>query len=185
MFENDITITGAHATKLKYINEQLEVFPRYVDVYMAAALVGALNKKTAPKSNDSTDRARIYADVLIRENEKIRKIFKTVILTDATKNWSNEEKINICFKYREKKNESKYLTVTDEEINKMKEALDLFDSYVLAGIDILYDEFTSGKTVLTVNEVIDKEFDMVKAQKITIEAKDKSYDDSQLLRQEF
>ena len=185
MFENDITITGEHATKLKYINEQLEVFPRYVDVYMASALVGALNKKTAVKSSDSSDRARIYADVLVRENAKIKKIFKTVILTDETKNWSNEEKINICFKYREKKNESKYLPVTDEEINKMKEALDLFDSYVLAGIDILYDEFTSGKTVLTVNEVIDKEFEMAKTQKITIETKGKSYDDSQLLRQEF
>lgn len=185
MFENDITISGEHATKLKYITEELEVFPRYIDVYMVAALVGSLNKKTSTKNTNSADRARIYADVMIKENAKIKRIFRTIILADKTKNWSNEEKINICFKYREKKNESKYLPVTEEENIKMKEALDLFDSYVLAGIDILYNEFTNGKTVLSVDEVIDEEYQMVKAQKITIEAKDKTYDDSQLLRQEF
>lgn len=49
MFENDITIYGKHATKLKYLKEELSVFPRYYDVYMAGAIVGALNGKYQKK----------------------------------------------------------------------------------------------------------------------------------------
>lgn len=185
MFENDITITGKHATQLKYLNEGVEIFPRYIDVYMAAAIFGAINSKLAKKDTESNDRARIYADTVIRESNRLNRIFKTIILSDETKGWVEEEKMNICFRYRDKNAEEDNLEVPKEEIQLMQEAKELFDSYVLGGIEELYDFFTNAKVHLTSDEVINKAYEFAKNQKIVIETKGDQYDDSSLLRQEF
>ena len=44
MFEGDYTIYGKHATYIKYLKEA-KVFSRYIDVYMAGAVLGALYEK--------------------------------------------------------------------------------------------------------------------------------------------
>lgn len=183
MFENDITIYGKHATKLKYLKEELSVFPRYYDVYMAGAIVGALNGKISKKDNESTDRARIYADVLIRETTKSKKIFQTVILCDEIKGWTSDEKLNICFRYKDRTDED--FSASSEDERKMQEALELFESYALYGIEIMYDDFTNEKAAPSVDEIINKEYEIAKKQKIEIESKDSQYEDSQLLKEEF
>ena len=183
MFENDITIYGKYATKLKYLKDELSIFPRYYDVYMAGAIVGALNGKISKKDNESTDRARIYADVMIRETTKSKKIFQTVILCDETKGWTSDEKLNICFRYKDRTEED--LSSSSEDERKMQEAIELFESYALSGIEILYDDFTNEKAAPTVDEIINKEYEIAKKQKIEIESKDSQYEDSQLLKEEF
>ena len=99
MFEGDYTIYGKHATYMKYLKEA-KVFNRYIDVYMAGAVLGALYEKRA-KQTDSSDRARIYADAFDTEHVRCNEIFKTVILSDTSKPWSAEERANICFRYRD------------------------------------------------------------------------------------
>lgn len=183
MFENDITIYGEHATKLKYLKEELNIFPRYYDVYMAGAIVGALNEKTSKRDSASTDRARIYADVLIRETTKSKKIFQTVILSDKSKRWTSDEKLNICFRYNDRS--EKILSSSEEDKKIIQEALELFESYALSGIEILYDDFTNEGAAPSVDEIINKEYEIAKKQKIEIESKDSRYEDSQLLREEF
>lgn len=185
MFENDITIYGNHATKLKYLKEELNIFPRYYDVYMAGAIVGSLNGKISKKDNESTDRARIYADVLIRETAKSKKIFQTVILCDEIKGWTSDEKLNICFRYKDRNDDESPLSFPEEDKGLMQEAMELFESYALAGIEILYNDFTNEKTTLSVDEIINKEYEIAKNQKIEIESKDSQYEDSQLLKEEF
>ena len=82
MFENDYTISGKHATYLKFLavknskeDDTVEganaarLFERYIDVYMNAAVWGLLYSRTAPKDNSSEDRARIYADAFAKERE--------------------------------------------------------------------------------------------------------------------
>lgn len=51
MFEGDYTIYGKHATYMKYLKET-KVFNRYIDVYMAGAVLGALYEKRAKQTAD-------------------------------------------------------------------------------------------------------------------------------------
>ena len=59
MFENDLTLTGKHATYVKYLVNDAKLYKRYIDVYMNGAVFGLLHNRTAPIDKDSTDRARI------------------------------------------------------------------------------------------------------------------------------
>ena len=134
------TIYGKHATYIKYLVNDAKAFKRYIDVYMAGAVLGTLYERQAEQS-DSTDRARIYVDAFNTEYVKCNELFRTVILADTTKAWSPEERANICFRYRDKMDENAVPPVTQEEANIMHEALVLFNAYVLGGIEILYDSF--------------------------------------------
>ena len=182
MFESDYTIHGIHATYIKYLVNEAKAFKRYIDVYMVAAAIGCLyNKKSM--ENSSTDRARIYADAFSTEREKCMELFRTVILADTSKSWSPEERTNICFRYRDEKVENAIPSVTDEEIDIMKEAMNLFGSYVLGGIELLYESFYSA----TINEddSIDYAYKTVFDQHSLIESRRGDLDIGQLLRPEY
>ena len=125
MFEGDYTINGVHATYIKYLKDEVKAFERYIDVYMTGATMGVLHNRRA-KQGGSTDRARIYADAFNTEHVKCNELFKLVILNDTSKRWSDEERINICFKYRDKMDDKAVPPIAEYEIEMMK------DGYAIA-----------------------------------------------------
>ena len=181
MFEGDYTIYGKHATYMKYLKET-KVFNRYIDVYMAGAVLGALYEKHA-KQTDSSDRARIYADAFDTEHVRCNEIFKTVILSDTSKPWSAEERANICFRYRDRMDEMAVPPVTQEELDIMKEAKKLFDEYVFGGIELLYDCF-SGNAAMNADEIVDCAYKTLFDQHDLIENMQED-DDAKLLQPEY
>ena len=170
MFEGDYTIYGKHATYIKYLVNDAKAFKRYIDVYMAGAALGAIYERQAEQS-DSTDRARIYSDAFNTEHVKCNELFRTVILADTTKSWSPEERVNICFRYRDKMDE-----------NAVPPAL--FNAYVLGGIEILYDSFSSSATI-GIDETVDYAYKTIFDQHSLIESRSDGDDDDQLLRPEY
>lgn len=183
MFEGDYTINGIHATYIKYLVNEVKAFDRYIDVYMAGATLGILNDKRI-KQGGSTDRARIYSDAFHTEHIKCNELFKVVILNDTSKSWSEEERINICFKYRDKMDERAIPPTSEKEVEIMKEALDLFNEYVMGGIELLYENFSSSATV-SINDTVDYAYKSIFDQRILIESKQSETDVSQLLRPEY
>ena len=183
MFEGDYTIYGKHATYIKYLVNDAKAFKRYIDVYMAGAALGALYERRAEQS-DSTVRARIYSDAFNTEHVKCNELFRTVILADTTKSWSPEERANICFRYRDKMDENAVPPVTQEEVDIMREALALFNAYVLGGIEILYDSFSSSATI-SMDETVDYAYKTIFDQHSLIESRSDGDDDDQLLRPEY
>lgn len=183
MFESDYTIYGKHATYIKYLVNDAKAFKRYIDVYMAGAALGALYERQSEQS-DSTDRARIYSDAFNTEHVKCNELFQTVILADTTKSWTPEERANICFRYRDKMDENAVPPVTQEEVDVMREAFALFNAYVLGGIEILYDNFSSSATV-SIDETVDYAYKAIFDQHSLIESRGDSEDDAQLLRPEY
>ncbi len=183
MFESDYTIYGKHATYIKYLVNDAKAFKRYIDVYMAGAALGALYERQA-EQNDSTDRARIYSDAFNTEHVKCNELFRTVVLADTTKSWTPEERANICFRYRDKLDENAVPPVSQEEVTTMKEALALFNAYVLGGIEILYDSFSSSASV-NLDETVDYAYKAIFDQHSLIESRNDSADDDQLLRPEY
>ena len=182
MFEKDYTIYGMHATYIKYLVNEAKVFERYIDVYMTAAAIGCLYDKRGTE-NTSTDRARIYADAFSTEREKCMELFRMVILADASKPWNAEERTNICFRYRDEKIENAVPSITDEEVSIMKEAMDLFHSYMLGGVELLYDNFYSA--TINLDDAIDYAYKTVFDQHSLIESRQGDLDVGQLLRPEY
>jgi len=183
MFEGDYTIYGKHATYIKYLVNDAKAFKRYIDVCMAGAALGALYERQAEQSG-STDRARIYSDAFNTEYTKCNELFRTVILSDTTKSWSPEERTNICFRYRDKMDETAVPPIPQEEVDIMREALALFNSYVLGGIEILYDSFSSSATI-GIDETVDYAYKTIFDQHALIESRSDGNDDDQLLRPEY
>ncbi len=183
MFEGDYTINGMHATYIKYLVNDVKAFDRYIDVYMAGAALGVLNDKRA-KQGGSTDRARIYSDAFNTEHVKCNELFKVVILNDTSKSWSEEDRINICFKYRDKMDANAIPPIMEREVEMMKEALDLFNEYVMGGIELLYESFSSSATV-SIDDTVDYAYKAMFDQRILIESRQVGTDVNQLLRPEY
>lgn len=135
MFENDYTITGKHATYLKYMaaknakddenvaTSSAKLFERYIDVYMNAAIWGLLYSRTAPKDNSSDDRARIYADAFANERDNCVFLYRMVMLLDKSVDIESEERINRAFRY----------DTQPEKAEAFRQNMDLFHDYVRGG----------------------------------------------------
>jgi len=139
MFENDYTINGIYATHLKYLVNDAKVFTRYIDVYMNAAIIGFLHGRSDKKDNSSQDRARIYADAFATERLNCDFIYRLIMLLDGTTELSTQQRLDRAFRDDSQK-ESEYTKVVHAK------NMDLFNSYVLGGIEELYEQFTNGAT---------------------------------------
>lgn len=176
MFENDYTITGKHATYLKFlaaknskndpdsqVTSSARIFERYIDVYMNGAIWGLLYSRTAQKDTSSDDRARIYADAFANERENCVFLYRMVMLLDQTTNLDPQERINRAFRY-------------DSQIDKaeeFKKCMELFHDYVRGGIEVMYEQFTDG--CITRDDYLDKTYNILTTFKNEIEGK--SYED--------
>ena len=137
MFENDYTITGKHATYLKYMaaknakddenaaTSSAKLFERYIDVYMNAAIWGLLYSRTAPKDNSSDDRARIYADAFANERDNCVFLYRMVMLLDKSLDIESEERINRAFRY----------DTQPEKAEAFRQNMDLFYGYVRGALN--------------------------------------------------
>lgn len=137
MFENDYTINGKHATYLKYLVNEAKVFLRYIDVFMNAALVGFLYGRSEQRDTSSQDRARIYADAFSTEKRQCDFIYRLIMLLDNNDNLTHTERLDRAFRNDTQLN-------TDETKAKHYIDMQMFYSYVFGGIEVLYEQFTSG-----------------------------------------
>lgn len=151
MFENDYTITGKHATYIKLLVNESKLFSRYIDVYMNGAIFGLLHNKTSIKDTQSTDRARVYADAFSKCREECIFLYRLVLLLDESSQISTTERIDRTFRYDS----------DDKNLEKLEMNIELFNSYVLGGIEILYEKLI--KENLTQEDYIDNAYNMMAA----------------------
>jgi len=135
IFENDLNITGKHATYLKFLVNEAKLYDDYIDVYMNAAVFGYLYSKKEPKDNDSTDRARIYADAFSNHRPECVFLYRLIMLLDDAA-MTTDERLDRAFRY----------DANPEKEEELQECMDLFNSYVRGGIEYMYGLFTTGCT---------------------------------------
>ena len=170
MFENDYTITGKHATYLKFLavknskedpdstTTSAKLFERYSDVYMNAAVWGLLYSRTAKRDTASDDRARVYADAFANERENCVFLYRMVMLLDKTTDLDPEERVNRAFRY----------DTQADKAEAFKENMELFNDYVRGGIELMYEQFTDGCS--TRDDYLNKTYEVLKTFKEEIEA---------------
>lgn len=148
MFENDYTLTGKHATYLKFLAIKnsvakdtdettptaARIFERYIDVYMNAAIWGLLYERTAPRDTTSDDRARIYADAYANERENCVFLYRMVMLLDKTTILEPNVRIDRAFRYDSQ----------EDKKQDFEQNMELFHSYVRGGIEEMYEQYTDG-----------------------------------------
>ena len=135
LFENDLNITGKHATHLKFLVNEAKLYDDYIDVYMNAAVLGYLYSKKEPKDNESTDRARIYADAFSNYRTECIFLYRLIMLLDDA-SLTTDERLDRAFRY----------DANPEKEEELKECLDTFNAYVRGGIEYMYAVFTTGCT---------------------------------------
>lgn len=154
MFTGDIYIRGKYATYLKYLSQKTEkndrkekvagVFERMIDVYMTAAIIGVNYGLKRDDENLSSDTVKIFADVVIKEQDNLTSIFRMVMLVDNTTGLNADQKIERAFR-------------NPDTAENMK----LFHSYVRGGIEWLYEQFTTSAT--TRDDYIAKIYEIVES----------------------
>ncbi len=169
MFERDYTITGKHATYLKFLavknskddedamTASARIFERYIDVYMNGAIWGLLYSKTAPRDTTSDDRARIYADAYAKERDNCVFLYRMVMLLDKSVELTTEERLNRAFRYDSQ----------PDKVDVLADNMELFHSYVRGGIELMYEQFTDGCT--SREDYLEKIYDVVETFKKEID----------------
>ena len=102
-------------------NSNLKIFNSTVELFMVAALVGCYHGKRVKADKGET--RRIMSEQLMSRYNDLMFIYKLVMLANDAVD-ENTEKVNNAFRYTDK-----------------KENWDLFEEYVLGGLQILYDNF--------------------------------------------
>lgn len=143
MFDNDIKITGKHASYLKFLAKKstelkkdaksAEIFKRYIDVYMAGIIVGAVKNMKSDVDNSIDESANILASAVIGEQNNLKFLYRLVLLTDNPSSTPVEERIDNAFRY-------------DGDAAKVKEGMAILNSYARGGIEWLYEKFNDGVT---------------------------------------
>ncbi len=135
LFENDVTITGKHATHLKFLVNDAKLYNDYIDVYMNAAVFGYMYSKKDDRDNESTDRARIYADAFSNHRTECVFLFRLITLLDD-ENITTEERLDRAFRY----------DANPEKEEELQKCIERFNAYVRGGIEYMYNLFTTGCT---------------------------------------
>ena len=140
MFDNDIKITGKHASYLKFLTKKstelkkdaksAEIFKRYIDVYMAGIIIGAVKNMKADTDNSIDDSANILASAVIGEQDRLKFLYRLVMLIDNP-SLSVEDRIDNAFRY-------------DGDVAKVKYGMGIINSYARGGIEWLYEKFNDG-----------------------------------------
>lgn len=143
MFDKDIKVIGKHASYIKFLSKKTaelkkdfvgaEIFRRYIDVYIAGAIIGLVkNRKADVDATPNGDSAMIFASAVINEQSKLKLLYRTALLID-NKSLSDDDRIDLAFRY-------------DTNETKLKEGMEVFNSYARGGIEWLYEKFTENAT---------------------------------------
>lgn len=182
LFENDYTINGEHATRLKFLAKKnarddnepddpqaAKIFERYIDVYMNAAIWGIRHRRRAA-TRPSKDTASIRADTFNRERENCIFLYRLVMLLDNSENLPSTERVDRAFRY----------DTLPDKADELKKNLELFHDYVRGGIDLMYEQFTDG--CQTREDYLEKTFNVMTEFKAELDGIDYSAEIDKLMK---
>lgn len=130
MFDREYIFRGKHAEMVRkltipFSKKELKIFNRNIDVYLFAPVVGFLysRKSMIDKSDDTT---KIFVEQLIKNSSLMWMNYRLIMMLDTQHESDDAKRIEKAFR-----NYSTELSKVDEE---------LFDSYVLGGVEVLYEK---------------------------------------------
>lgn len=139
LFQKEYSFRGVHAEKVNKLTSQFDsntsfkLFSRNIDVYILAPIIGFLYGRKSPQDK-SGNTTKIFTDQLINEETIMKYNYQLIMLLDKKNESSFDERVNKAFRnYGDNSKE----THSDE---------DLYEQYVLGGVELLYDKLIEGAT---------------------------------------
>ncbi len=156
MFQREFVFRGKHALYVKDLVETAELIHRNLDILIIAPIIGLLNGKTGELDKSSNNTTKIFTQQLLKEKDLLEFIYKLIILTDTSQGWSSKDKIFRAFRIDE---EADNLSEKDKQM--IAENRQLFESYLLGGIEYLHEKLYSNGTYAK-DEMINRLYEFVK-----------------------
>lgn len=157
IFDKTIVLTGKHAYYADLLKER-GFFNRILDVYINAPAVGFMYNRTAHKDTSAEFKdidKKIFLDQVSKEAPSLEFIYRLVLLLDSQETLNLEDRIHKAFK------DDSYEDLDTRHLENLK----LFNSYVLGGIEVLYEKIISQGAVDT--DFISNAYNFMKEQHLS------------------
>jgi hypothetical protein len=129
---------GRHAEEVQFLctergqkrDNSVNLFRRVIDVYMVAAIMGLRygRKENVDDSNMSAS-STVPQSAMNTESQNLDFLYRLILLLDRSEGLSEEERIDRAFK-------------SDTDKRAVEKNMELFNSYVRGGVDVLYEQFS-------------------------------------------
>lgn len=131
MFDKEYSFKGTHADKVVKLTAKFDdknsIFKRNLDVYMMAPIVGFLYQRKSESNNDGEQKTtKIFPEQLISNRDDLAFNYRLIMLLDNNYEPDIEKRIDKAFR--------------DYNSDRAAEDEKLFESYVLGGVDVLYEK---------------------------------------------
>lgn len=135
-FTSDYKFRGKHATYVKFLSKNrgelrengVNVFNRILDVYLLAPIIGLYYNKRGVVDHDSNDTSTIFYAQIEQEKPALDYVYRMVIMCDVNTDKDYIGRVEQAFKY-------------DNDSIQTENNDRVFNSYVLGGVEYLYDLF--------------------------------------------
>lgn len=128
-FDKEYAFKGKHA---QYVIELVSaIFKRNVDVLILAPILGLIYNRTASEdltSELSSISTKVFAEQMVRENEKILFNYRLCMLLEG--NVNNQTRIDNAFRYYNE---------IGGDLDRFANNINRYNSYILGGVEILYE----------------------------------------------
>ncbi|MBD5426339.1 MAG: hypothetical protein HDR38_02140 [Treponema sp.] len=129
MFDKEVRIKGKHANYMiklvsKFGDTTAKLFDRNVDVYIQASIIGFLFQNKKPIDVSTNDTAHILGDQILGNKHDCEFNMQLILLLDKEYEPDKEKRIDKAFR----------------NFGKDENDIELFESYVRGGIEILYEK---------------------------------------------
>lgn len=131
MFDKQYRFTGSHAemvsdlTAIFDADAKAKLFDRNLDVYINAPLVGFLFKRKGQKNtNSEIADQNIFPEQLINNSDTLKYILRVLLILDSEYEPDAENRLDRAFR----------------KLGADPKDLELFDSYVLGGVEVLHEK---------------------------------------------
>lgn len=138
MFDKQYRFFGSHAEKVNALTSifdeasKAKLFERNLDVYINAPLIGFLYKRKATRDRADNGIApqNIFPEQMTNASDRSKYNLRLILLLDTEYEPDAEKRLDRAFRH---------LGQDDAD-------LDLFDAYVLGGVEVLYEKLIAGGT---------------------------------------
>ncbi len=139
LFSRTVTITGKHAVYMKALTNKFDTnlkqgfFKRNLDVYLIAPIVGKIYNRKADPDYSIEEDTKIFLEQLNGEIENLFFNYRLIVFLEDRSNTDIEERCNRAFRY-------------DKNMEKRSYGDKVYNSYVLGGIEFLYEKLIGNDT---------------------------------------
>lgn len=131
MFRKQYRFTGTHADMVNELtaifddSAKVKLFEHNYDVYINAPIIGFLyHRKGKKNTNSEIADQNIFPEQMINNSEQLTYLLRLILILDSEYEADEEKRLDKAFR----------------EFGKDESDLILFDSYVLGGVEVLYEK---------------------------------------------